>query len=140
VPERSPEIEQVLRDTLDAMVRSDVDEIGRRTSREAGVLSIGSDASEWAEGYDEIMRLFRESTPEGELGVRVGLDDVKGFREGSVGWAAGHGYFEMEGRRVPVRLTAVLHQEDGDWKAVQSHASIGVPNEHMLDPMFQATG
>jgi ketosteroid isomerase-like protein len=140
VPERSPEIEQVLRDTLDAMVRSDVDEIGRRTSRDACVLSIGSDASEWAEGYDEIMRLFRESTPEGELGVRVGLDDVKGFREGSVGWAAGHGYFEMEGRRVPVRLTTVLHQEDGDWKAVQSHASIAVPNEQMLDPMFQGTG
>jgi len=140
VPERSPEIEQVLRDILDAMVRSDVDEIGRRTSRDVCVLSIGSDAREWAEGYDEIMRLFRESTPEGELGVRVGLDDVKGFREGSVGWAAGHGYFEMDGRRVPVRLTAVLHQEDGDWKAVQSHASIGVPNEQMLDPMFQRTG
>ena len=65
MPERSPEIEQVLRDTLDAMVRSDVDEIGRHTSRDPCVLSIGSDASEWAEGYDEIMRLFRESTPEG---------------------------------------------------------------------------
>ena len=140
MPERSPEIEQILRDTLNAMVRSDVDEIGRRTSRDACVVSIGSDASEWAEGYDEIMRLFRDSTPEGELGVKVGLDDVKAFREGSVGWAAGHGYFEMEGRRVPVRLTAVLHQEDGDWKAVQSHASIGVPNEQMLDPMFQGTG
>jgi len=50
VPERSPEIEQVLRDTLDAMVRSDVDEIGRHTSRDPCVLSIGSDASEWADG------------------------------------------------------------------------------------------
>jgi len=60
VPERSPEIEQVLRDTLDAMVRSDVDEIGRHTSRDAGVISIGSDAREWAEGHDEIIRLFRE--------------------------------------------------------------------------------
>jgi ketosteroid isomerase-like protein len=139
MPERSPEIEQVRRDILDAMVRSDVDEIGRRASRDACVLSIGSDAREWAEGYDEIMRLFREATPEGELGVRVGLGDVKAFREGSVGWAAGHGFFEMEGQRVPVRLTAVLHQEDGDWKAVQSHASIGVPNEQMLDPMFQGT-
>ena len=86
------------------------------------------------------MRLFVESTPEGELGVRVALDDVKAFREGSVGWAAGHGYFEMEARRVPVRLTAVLHQEDGAWKTVQSHASIGVPNERMLDPMFRGTG
>ncbi len=140
MPERSPEIEQVLRDTLDAVVRSDVNEIGRRTSRDACVLSIGSDPSEWAEGYDEIMRLFRESTPEGELGVRVGLDEVNAFCEGSVGWAAGRAYFEMEGRRVPVRLTAVLHQEDGDWKTVQSHASIGVPNEQMLDPTFQGTG
>jgi ketosteroid isomerase-like protein len=140
VPERSPEIEQVLRDILDAMVRSDVEEIGRRTSRDACVLSIGSDASEWAEGYEQIMRLFREATPEGELGVRVGLDDVKAWREGSVGWAAGHGYFEIGGTRVPVRLTAVLHDEDGTWRAVQSHASVGVPNEQMLDPMFRSAG
>jgi SnoaL-like domain len=80
-----------------------------------------------------------DSTPDGELGVTVGLDDVKAFREGSVGWAAGQGYFEMEGRRVPVRLTAVLHQEDGEWKAVQSHASIGAAYDRMLDPMFQAS-
>jgi hypothetical protein len=85
------------------------------------------------------MGLVRDSTPEGELGVTVGLDDVKGFREGTVGWAAGRGFFEMETGRVPVRLTAVLHQEDGDWKAVQVHASIGVPNEQMLDSMFQGT-
>jgi len=140
MPESSPEIEQVLRDTLEAMARSDIDRIARRTSRDACVLSIGSDPSEWAEGYEEILRLFRDSTPEGELGVTVGLDDVKAFREGSVGWAAGHGYFEMQGKRVPVRLTAVLHQEDGEWKAVQNHASIGVPNDRMLDPMFHANG
>lgn len=137
MPERSSEIEQVLRDTMDAMVRSDIEEIGRLTSHDACVLSIGSDAKEWAEGHDEIMRLFGESSPDGALGVTVGLDDVKAFREGSVGWAAGHGYFEIDGRRVPVRLTAVVHQEDGEWKAVQNHASLGVPNEQMLDPMFQ---
>jgi ketosteroid isomerase-like protein len=140
VPERSPEIEQVLRDTLDAMVRSDLDELGRRTSRDACVLAIGSDACEWAEGYDDIMQLFSESSPEGDLGVRVGLDNVTAFREGTVGWAAGHAYFEMDGNRVPVRLTAVWHEEDGEWKAVQIHASIGVPNGQMLDPMFQITG
>jgi ketosteroid isomerase-like protein len=140
MPERSPEIEQGLRDIVDAIVRSDLDAIGHRTSRATCVVSIGTDASEWAEGYDDIMRLFGESTPESELGVRVGVDDVTAFREGSVGWAASHGYFEMEGRRVPVRLTAVLHQEDGEWKIVQSHASIGVPNDRMTDPMFQGGG
>jgi hypothetical protein len=100
VPEPSSEIEQVLRDTLDAMARSDVDAIGRRTSRDACVVAIGSDPSEWAAGYDEVMRLMPVATPEGELGVIVGLDDVKAFREGSVGWAAGHGHFEMDGKRV----------------------------------------
>ena len=139
MPERSPEIEQVLRDMLDAMARSDIDRIGRHTSHDACVVAIGSDASEWGEGYDEITRLFRESTPEGELGVTVGLDDVTAFREGGIGWAAGRGFFEMEGKRVPVRLTAVLHQEEGEWKAVQSHASIAVPNDRMLDPMFQSS-
>ena len=134
--EPSPEIERVLRDMLDALSRSDPEGVGRRTSRDRCVVGIGSDPAEWAEGYDNLMRLWGEATPDAELGVRVGLDDVKGFREGSVGWAAGHGYFEMAGERVPVRMTAVLHQEDGEWKAVQTHASIAVPNDRMLDPMF----
>ena len=120
MPESSPEIEQALRATFEAMARSDLDEIGRLTSRDPCVVGIGSDPTEWSEGYDDLMRLMRDSTPEGGLGVTVGLDDVKAFREGSVGWAAGHGYFEMEGKRVPVRITAVVHQEDGDWKAVQT--------------------
>jgi ketosteroid isomerase-like protein len=138
VPERSPEIEQVLRDITDAMARSDLDEVGRRTSRDPSVVAIGTDANEWGEGFDEIIQLFRASTPEGGSSVSVAVDHISAFREGGVGWAAGRVYFEIDGRRVPVRLTAVLLQEDREWKAVQSHASIGVPNDRMSDPMFQA--
>jgi hypothetical protein len=50
VPELAPEIEQVLKDTLDALSRSDLEAIGRRTSQDPCVVGIGSDASEWAEG------------------------------------------------------------------------------------------
>jgi len=84
VPERSTEIEQILRDTVDAIARSDLDEMGRLTSRDDCVLTIGSDAGEWCEGHDQIMQLFRDSTPEGALGIAVGLDEVTAFREGSV--------------------------------------------------------
>lgn len=136
MPESSVEIEQVLRDVVDAIANSDLDEIGRRTSRDPCAVAIGSDPAEWSEGYDEIMRLMRDSTPDAEIGITAGLDDVKAFAEGTVGWAAGHGYFEIGGKRVPVRMTAVVHQEDGEWKMVQTHASIGVPNERMLDPLF----
>ncbi|MBV8432181.1 MAG: nuclear transport factor 2 family protein [Solirubrobacterales bacterium] len=134
--ERSPELEQRLRDMLEALSRSDVETIGRQTSQDDCTVGIGSDAEEWAEGYDQLMAIWQESTPDANLGVKVGLDELKAYQEGSVGWAAGRGYFELDGKRVPVRMTAVLHQEDGDWKAVQTHASIGVPNDRMLDPMF----
>jgi len=136
MPETSADVEQVLRDVVDAIAGSNIDEIARRTSRDRCAVAIGSDPGEWTEGYDEIMRLMRDSTPDAELGISAGLDDVKAFREGSVGWAAGHGYFELEGKRVPVRLTAVVHQENGEWKVVQTHASIGVPNERMMDPLY----
>jgi hypothetical protein len=138
--ERAPEIEQLLRDTMGAMERGDIETIERRTSREECVVGIGSDPSEWGEGHEENMRLWRESMPEGPLKVRSALDDVTAYREGSVGWAAGRGSFEVDGQRVPVRLTIVVHEEDGEWKTVQSHASIGVPNERMFDAMFQAAG
>ncbi len=136
MPESSAEIEQVLRDAVEAIANSDLDEIARRTSRDPCAVAIGSDPGEWTEGYEEIMRLMRDSTPDGEVGITAGLDDVKAFAEGTVGWAAGHGYFEIGGKRVPVRITTVVHQENGDWRMVQTHASIGVPNDRMLDPLF----
>ncbi|MFZ0972493.1 MAG: nuclear transport factor 2 family protein [Solirubrobacteraceae bacterium] len=138
MPESSVEIEQVLRDVVEAIANSDLDEIGRRTSRDPCAVAIGSDPGEWTEGYDEIMQLMRDSTPDAEVGITAGLDDVKAFAEGTVGWASGHGYFEIGGNRVPVRITAVVHQEDGEWKMVQTHASIGVPNDRMLDPLFSS--
>ena len=95
--ERSPEIEQILRETMEAMERSDMDAIERHTSRDPG-------------------------------------------GEGGVGWAAGRGWFDVEGQRVAMRVTAVLHQEDGDWKTVQTHASIGVPDDRMFDPMLPRHG
>jgi ketosteroid isomerase-like protein len=137
--ERAPEIEQLLRDTIGAMERGDIDTIERRISREDCLVGIGSDPSEWVEGYEDNMRLWRESMPEGPSKMRSSLDDVAAYREGSVGWAAARGYLELDGKRVPVRLTMVLHEEGGEWKAVQSHASIGVPNERMFDPMFEAS-
>ena len=136
MPESSADIEQLLRDVVDAIAGTKIDEIARRTSHDLCAVAIGSDPGEWTEGYDETMRLMRGSTPDAELGITAGLDDVKAFREGTVGWAAGHGYFELEGKRVPVRLTAVVHQENGEWKVVQTHASIGVPNERMMDPLY----
>ena len=55
------------------------------------------------------------------------------YSEGSVGWVADHPKFKLaDGTEIPLRLTAVFHKENNDWKFVQWHFSVGVPNEELL--------
>jgi ketosteroid isomerase-like protein len=34
---------------------------------------------------------------------------------------------------MKTRLTAVLHREDGVWKLVHMHVSVGVPDEEVVE-------
>ena len=135
--ERSPEIEKFMLEIFEAFNRRDLGFLERTTSREVGALDIGTDPDEWAEGYEAIIQLGLEMMREGAEQFDVGLDEVAAFCEGTFGWGAGRGYLGMQAKRVPLRFTVVVRQEDGDWKAIQSHASIGVPNAEMLNPLFQ---
>jgi ketosteroid isomerase-like protein len=60
-------------------------------------------------------------------------DDIGINVQGDVAWPEGHGRFTMAGGgEQPMRMTTVLFREDGRWKVVQSHASIGVLNADIL--------
>ena len=135
----SPDIEDRMRGMVDALQRGDVSAIERLTSRETGVVAIGTDPAEYSREFDEIMRLMHESTPDAGPQIHVHLDTVHAYEEGDVGWVDGTGRFEHDGESVQVRMTAVLRREDGEWHAIQSHASIGVPNANMFDSTFQTT-
>lgn len=74
-------------------------------------------------------------TLEGELGVTVGLNDVKAFHEGTVGWAAGHGYFEMGGQAHPGAPDRGAARGGRRVEGRSEPASICVPNDQMLDPV-----
>jgi ketosteroid isomerase-like protein len=135
--QRSPELEQRAREMIDAMQASDLPAMERALSRTDGSVLIGSDPSEYTRDIDEMLRIMRDSTPDEGYRITVTLDDLRGYEEGNVGWIDGTGHFERDGRSVEVRMTGVAHREDGGWRFVQTHASIGVPDEHMLEPMFQ---
>jgi SnoaL-like domain len=126
VPERSPEIERFVREFIEAKARGDTEAVERAISHGEGVLAIGTDAAEWGEGHEVVAALHAPG--EQATRVRPVLEAVEAFREGDVGWAAVRGRFEFEETHVPVRLTVVVRMEDGGWKAVQTHASIGVPD------------
>jgi ketosteroid isomerase-like protein len=139
--ERAPEIEQEMREAFQMMQRGDLDALMERTSTQSGVVMIGSDPGEWYEGRDEIQQAMSGMRGADRLEMPTStLDSVEAYRDGDVGWAAVRGAWSLGGHSVPFRLTAVMHREDGTWKAVQNHASVGVPNSEMMNPMFQAAG
>jgi SnoaL-like domain len=134
---RSPEIEKEFRDTIDALERGDLEFLKAATSQDPGVVSIGSDPDEYEHGFEQITRMMREAMPEAPMHIHVRLSEIRGYEHGDVGWADGTGSFESDGKSVEVRFTGVAIRERGRWVGVQNHASIGVPNERMFDPLFQ---
>ena len=47
-----------------------------------------------------------------------------------MGWAAGRPTFHLpDGTALPLRVTAVVRREGGDWRCVHWHVSVGVDNE-----------
>jgi SnoaL-like domain len=137
--QRSPELEKRAREMIDAMQASDFPAMERALSRTDGSVLIGSDPGEYTRDIDEMLQIMRDSTPDQGYHITVTLDDLRGYQEGDVGWIDGIGRFERDGRTVAVRMTGVAHREDGEWRFVQTHASIGVPDEHMFEPLFQRT-
>lgn len=97
-------------------------------SRHEGVVAIGTDPNEWWAGYDTIHRVPEAQFQEmGDARLQVG--ELSAFAEGSVGWVAARPKIVLpNGQKIPIRVTTVFHQEDGAWKIVQHHVSMGVSN------------
>lgn len=137
--QRSPELEKRAHEMIDAMQASDLATVERTLSRADGSVLIGSDPGEYTRDIDEMLRIMRDSAPDQGYRITVTVDDLRGYQEGDVGWIDGTGHFERDGQSVDVRMTGVAHREDGEWRFVQTHASIGVPDEHSFDPILQRT-
>ncbi len=135
---RSPDIEAILREIVGSVERGDAQRMEERLSDDPDALAIGTDASEWAQGREEIMRFFRDAGPDGSLQLTIPVREVAAYEDGDVGWGVVRIAFEVEGRDLPVRMTTVMRRESGEWRLLQMHASIGVPNDQMAHPMFAA--
>ena len=129
--ERSAELQDIILAAFEDYSSDNASLIERHTSRQAGVRLIGTDPNEWFEGEQAAEVLKREAQ---DPSFRVSsLDELEVFVEGSVGWASGRPTWMLEdGTEIPSRWTAVFHQEDDEWKMVQAHTSVGVPDEQLF--------
>ena len=125
----SPEVKNVMLRMYEHYGAGDVDALLQLSSKEPGVLAIGTDPSEWWEGFETIARVTEAFFPEMGGAVQIIAGDLNAFEEGTAGWAADNGKLRLSnGQEVPIRITIVFHLEDGGWRIVQQHSSIGVPN------------
>jgi len=126
--DRSPELEKFIVAWFDAATRGDPSLVDRHVSRHEGTRLVGTDPGEWFEGAAAAE--FLKKGLQGPGGGVRSLSDLEAFSEGTVGW--GMTRFTLtfpDGSSVSPRWSAVFHREDGEWKFLQLHASIGVANE-----------
>jgi hypothetical protein len=126
--ESSAELKGAVLRLYEGMAAGDLGALERLFSRASGVLAIGSDPAEWWAGHEAIVQEF--SAQFGETSTRrIEPGELSAWIEGTVGWAVDRRTLRLaNGRELTVRETTVFHQEDGEWKIVQFHASLAVPN------------
>ncbi|MGH2374440.1 MAG: nuclear transport factor 2 family protein [bacterium] len=129
----APELRAIINAWFESVAKGDASWADRHISREAGVRLIGTDPTEWLNGAKVAEFLKEEAKAMGGV-VKVALGETEAYREGSIGWGVARPTLTLpNGKRVLPRWSAVFHQEDGEWKLVQLHASVGIPNEQLLE-------
>lgn len=117
--QRSPEIERLVRDLNLQMAAGDTEAILATHSADDAALAIGTDQNEWAQGRAALEQLWQAQPPMPELR----FEDLQCYEEGTIGWFSGKVAIPGD-EPLTMRVTGVLRKEDGEWKFIQSHASL----------------
>jgi hypothetical protein len=131
--EQSDELRDLALRLYKAVNDGDLSFVERHVSRDEGAVFVGTDPNEWWEGYGAFVEAMRtqEETMGGDR-PRILPDQIQAYREGRVGWVVDRDTFQLpDGTEVPFRNSAIFLREDGGWKLVHAHSSIGVRNEEM---------
>ena len=97
-------------------------------SSDPATLVIGTAPGEWVTERDRLRYGFEV---EG-LGIEPG-PSAAGHERGDVGWFVDEPTYTFpDGSRMQTRMTAILQREDGDWRVVHMHVSVGVPDEEVV--------
>lgn len=133
--QRDPELARFIHRMYDVFANGEPEVAAEIVSNSPGVIGIGTDPFEWWVD-DAVLAAFRAQVPEMHAaGMRFRAGDVVAYSEGTVGWIADQPTLLLpDGNEVPMRMTSVCHREGegGDWKMVQFHLSIGIPNQEAL--------
>jgi hypothetical protein len=130
--ERSRELEDLTRGLYAATARGDDGWFDRHLADDACCVVIGTAPDEWWEDRGAALDAIRAQMQAVGDGLALVAGDVRAYRAGDVGWVADRPTLRLGTTAVPCRHTSVFVRESGEWRIVQHHFSIGVPNEAVL--------
>lgn len=127
--ERSEAVRDTVLEFYRAISANAVERFDEQISADPATLMIGSAPGEWVTERERLRYGFEA---EG-LTIDPGPEPI-GYREGSMGWFVDEpSYGFPDGGGMRSRLTAILRQEEGRWKIVHLHVSVGVPDEEVQE-------
>ena len=122
-----------VRDTVlrfyDRISAKDVASFDRLVSRNEHTLVIGTAPGEWVTDRPRLRYGF-----EAEGMTLTAGPNPRGWERGDVGWAVDEPTYHFPDQSsMRCRLTALVQREDGDWRIVHMHWSVGVPDDEVAD-------
>jgi SnoaL-like protein len=131
---RSAEVKDTLLRFYEVFSTPDLEGFAHIIAQEdEGVLVIGTDPGDWAEGRERWIAA-REALTHSMEGLRLEAgEEPRGYEEGSIGWVADRPRAVLPDGTISTRLTGVLRQEDEEWRFVHIHLSVGVPDEEVVE-------
>lgn len=129
--QRSPELEAVMRRLWKVFASGSVEALSNMISSSPDVRFILSADDDWFTGSVMVqMAAGRSNLMDIE---RIEFDRLEAFEIDEVGWVAGNiTVFYRSGHSNTFRSTATFVVEQGVWKMVQVHTSVGVPEEEVF--------
>lgn len=124
---RSAGFEAFIEQLYDVMRGCDPQTVEQLLSEDLTV-AIGTDEEEWDTDYAAAVAGFLTQTQAvGVLTVRAG--SPRGYSDGLFGWFEDRALVTFtDGESAPIRVTGVVRHENGRWRLVQVHTSVGLPN------------
>ena len=131
---RSAEVRDTLLRFYEVFPAGDLEGFARIiTQEDEGVVVIGTDPGDWAEGRERWIAA-REALMHAMEGLRLEAgEEPHGYEEGSMGWVADRPRAVLPEGTISTRLTSVVRQEEGAWKLVHIHLYVGVPDEEVVE-------
>jgi ketosteroid isomerase-like protein len=126
------EIRAVIDRMTEALLAADAEKLDSLLSDRPGSAHIGTDPAEWWT-KEELVADIKAAMSVGGSPIQAEHDEVQVHVLGDVAWAESTGKFTNGEAERATRSTGVFVREGGQWKAVQSHSSIGVPNEEIFN-------